>query len=85
MIWYLKKQKSVSINAGIIPVINEILYTITNLFLKKWALSLKTVHYVNILKTKIKLPLIYKHNLCDLRQTLDDPSPQIQLSEAWWL
>jgi len=79
-----KKHKSVPINAGIIPVINEILYTITKLFFK-WALSLKTVNYVNILKTKIKFPLIYKHNLRDLRQKLDDPSPQIQLSEAWCL
>jgi len=35
MIWYLKKQKSVPINAGIIPVVYEILYTITNLFFFK--------------------------------------------------
>ena len=32
-----------------------------------------------------KIPTIYKHNLCDWRQTLEGPSPQIQLSEAWWL
>jgi len=88
MIWYLKKQKSVPINAGIIPVVYEILYTITNLFFlkkKKKNISFKKPHYVNIFKTKIKFPLIYKHNLCDLRQTLNDPSPQIQLPEAWWL
>ena len=46
---------------------------------------MKTVHYVNIFKTKIKFPLLYKHNLCDLRQMLNDPYPHTQLSEAWWL